>query len=72
MAKYAILNSTIYGEISVISDEEFRELLRITAEIVTHDVEFLEDINIRPQEAAASFILRAVGRQVRWDIYINK
>lgn len=71
MAKYAILNSTIYGEISVISDEEFRELLRITAEIVTHDVEFLEDINIRPQEAAASFILRAVGRQVRWDIYIN-
>lgn len=35
MAKYAILNSTIYGEIAVISDEEFRELLLITAEIAT-------------------------------------
>jgi len=71
MARYAILNSTMYGEIAAISDEEFRELLRITAEIATYDVKFLENIRVRPQEATASFILRAVGSQFRWDIYIN-
>mgnify|MGYP001079874669 CR=1 FL=1 len=68
LTQYVVLNSRMYSESSYIPDEEFLELLRLIMEYAIYDPSLSKQDEIKPQDDSyASFLLKTVGTQSRWD-----
>lgn len=64
MVKFILLNSTMYGEINSIPNDEFFDLLRKIISYELYDPQFDKEINRK--QAATSYFLRSIG-QLQWD-----
>ena len=71
LVKFVLLNSAMYGELNSISNDEFLELLRMITDYELHDQQFHEEIKSNPKLAAASYLLRTIGKQLQWDRNIH-
>jgi len=64
MVKFILLNSTMYGEINSIPNDEFFDLLRKIISYELYDPQFDKEINRK--QAATSYFLRSIG-QLQWN-----
>ena len=64
MVKFILLNSTMYGEINSIPNDEFFDILRKIISYEQYDPQFDKEINRR--QAATSYFLRSIG-QLQWN-----
>ena len=64
MVKFILLNSTMYGEINSIPNDEFFDLLRKIVSYELYDPQFDKEINRK--QAATSYFLRSIG-QLQWN-----
>jgi len=76
MTRYAILNSSLNIGFETISDEEFDFICSMVAEYVMYDPEFedkydkLDDRSAR-DEKWASFLLKKIGSQIRFNVPLH-
>lgn len=66
LIKFVVLNSNIYGEFSFISEEEFKELLRMITEYELYDPNFRKNLKSDPKRTTVTYILKGAG-QLQWD-----
>lgn len=67
LAKHVVLNSRMHGEMGSILDADFEDLLKITNEYEVYEPRFQEEFKTNPKKAAASYLLRTIGKQLQWD-----
>lgn len=70
MAKFAMLNCSVYDGLSPIYDEELSVLFCMIKEYSIYDAEFEKErqLMVDLDERLASLLLRKIGNQARWDI----
>lgn len=71
LAKFVLLNSAMHGESNSIPDNEFSELLRMITDYELHEPQFDKEFKNNPKRAAASYLLRTIGKQLQWDRNIH-
>ena len=76
MTRYAILNSSLNIGFKTISDEEFEFICSMVAEYVMYDPEFEDkydklDDKCTRDEQWASFLLKKIGSQIRFNIPLH-
>lgn len=70
MAKFAMLNCSVYDGLSPVYDEELSVLFCMIKEYSIYDAEFEKErqLMVDSDERLASLLLRKIGNQVRWNI----
>jgi len=71
LAKFVLQNSAMHGELNSISDDDFLELIRMINDYELNDTQFHEEFKSNPKRAAASYLLRTIGKQLQWDRNIH-